>query len=412
MPNFLIEGGDQVDEKMLFEVQTVTHEAAIILFTWNDIGGLYKVYRDGSLLYEGTVAEFGDGDFKHAKMYNYTIERVVNGCVVDVIALQTSAFAEQRNVENPLQFLVMTTIVAKTQIALSWEEIANVNAYEIYRNGVYMKTVQVNRYIDRHFSLDESYVYAIYSKRPLAGSEENLSKSKSVITRVFDTLNRASPVDKASIEKFTVHKLITNPRNLLVPVLERGNRKNVDRWKFRYATFLNEEFITNPNVLSSNRYFKGDGRGFDSEGESYRTLVDVELAYDKKDAPLTFKKDVGQTVAYNYLKKVRAKGVASNEGIELKRTDHSKGEAGFLLTHTVGNPIVTAPKIDYEVRAVLRRDGTFDMTGYHDQAPHHEIYLIRGEGNVWMPVHLAESKGLAYMSQVIAWHYWRFSNFE
>ena len=47
----------------------------------------------------------------------------MNDEVVDVIALQTSAFAEQRNVENPLQFLVMTTIVAKTQIALSWEEI-------------------------------------------------------------------------------------------------------------------------------------------------------------------------------------------------------------------------------------------------------------------------------------------------
>ena len=26
--------------------------------------------------------------------------------------------------------------------------------------------------------------------------------------------------------------------------------------------------------------------------------------------------------------------------------------------------------------AVMRRDGTFDMTGFHDQAPHHEIYMI------------------------------------
>ena len=93
------------------------------------------MYRDGILLYEGTVPEFGDGDFKHAKMYNYAIERIEDGNVVDVIALQTSAFAEQRNIENPLQFLVMTTIVAKTQIALSWEEIEDVDAYEIYRNG-------------------------------------------------------------------------------------------------------------------------------------------------------------------------------------------------------------------------------------------------------------------------------------
>lgn len=396
---------------MLFEVQTVTHESHILFFTWNDVGGVYYVYRDGVLLYEGTVPEFGDGDYKHAKMYHYKIERVVNGKVVDVIALQTTAFAEQRNLENPLQFLVMTTIVARTQIALSWEEIEGVDEYQIYRNGSYIKTVQKNRYIDRHFSLDESYIYAIYSKRPLAQSEKKLSKSKAIVTRIFDFLNRAPSIE-ASIEEFTVHKLIANPKKLLVPTLEQGNRENIDRWKFRYATFLKEECIKNPNILSGNRYFKGDSRDFNVEGKSYRTLVEVELAYDKQDAPLTFKKDIGQTVAYNYLNKVRAKGFASNEGIVLKRSDHRMGEAGFLLTHAVGNPLVTAFKIDYEVRAVLRRDGTFDMTGYHDQAPHHEIYVVRGDDNEWIPIHLAESKGLAFMSRIIARHYWRFSNFE
>ena len=112
------------------------HKADLIYFTWNDVGGIYKVYRDGHHLYEGTVAEFSDGDFKHAKLYNYVIERVEDGNVVDVIALQTSAFAEQKNKESPLQSLVMTTIVAKTQIALSWEEIKDVDEYDVYRNGM------------------------------------------------------------------------------------------------------------------------------------------------------------------------------------------------------------------------------------------------------------------------------------
>ena len=61
----------------------------------------------------------------------------------------------------------------------------------------------------------------------------------------------------------------------------------------------------------------------------------------------------------------------------------------------------------------MRRDGTFDMTGFHDQAPHHEIYINREvKGADWMPIHQAESKGLAWMSRIIAWQYWRFSNFE
>ena len=61
--------------------------------------------------------------------------------LLTLLRLQTSAFAEQKNKESPLQSLVMTTIVAKTQIALSWEEIKDVDEYDVYRNGTYMTTV-------------------------------------------------------------------------------------------------------------------------------------------------------------------------------------------------------------------------------------------------------------------------------
>ena len=60
----------------LFEVQTVTHQSDLIHFTWNDVGGDISCVSRWELLYEGTVPEFDDGDFKHAKMYNYSIERV------------------------------------------------------------------------------------------------------------------------------------------------------------------------------------------------------------------------------------------------------------------------------------------------------------------------------------------------
>jgi len=395
-----------------FEVLMVKHEAHIIFFTWNDIGGTYNVYRDGTLLYEGTVPEFGDGDFKHAKLYNYKIERVVNDMVVDVIALQTSAFAEEHNVENPLQSLVMTTIVAEKQIALSWEEIDDVNEYDIYRNGVFMEKVQVNRYIDRDFSLEESYIYGVYSKRPLAKSKEAMSKSKSAMASILGKLKVDGTAAEAEIEEFSIHKLVESPKKLLTSTLQQEAFGDVNRWRFRYTTFLKDGLIKNPNRLSRNHFFKGDSRGFDAEGEGFRTRVDIDLAYDEKDAPLTFTKEVGATIAYNYMKQVREQATASKEGITLARLDHSRREAGFLLTHAVGNPLMVSPVIDYEVKAVLRRDGTVDITGYHDQAPHHEIYVVRGIASQWMPVHLAESKGLEWMSGITGWHYWRFSNFE
>ena len=105
--------------------------------------------------------------------------------VVDVIALQTSAFAEQKNKESPLQSLVMTTIVAKTQIALSWEEMKDVAEYDVYRNGTYMTTVADNCYIDRDFSLDEIYTYTIESKRPLVKSEERFNVFQSSCLHCF-----------------------------------------------------------------------------------------------------------------------------------------------------------------------------------------------------------------------------------
>jgi hypothetical protein len=398
--------------KKLFEIQTVLHKPDLIYFTWNDVGGIYNVYKDGRHLYEGTVSEFSDGDFKHAKLYNYSIERVENGVVVDVIALQTSAFAEQKNKENPLQSLVMTTIVAKTQIALSWEEMKDIDEYDVYRNGIYVKTVNDNRYIDRDFSLDETYTYSIRSKRPLMKSEERFNVFQSVVSAIFGLLNRVSSKEEATIEGFTVTREIANATKLLIPVQDRVRPPNVDRWQFRYMTFLEDDWVVNPNRLSGNRFFKGDDRGFDPNGESYRTCVDVELAYDLERSPLTFTKDVGPSIAYSSLKRFREQGTASNDGITLERTDHKENEAGFHLLHAVGNPLTAAPSIDYEVRAVMRRNGTFDMTGYHDQAPHHEIYLMRGAGNEWKPIHQAESKGLAWMSEVIAWQYWRISNFE
>ena len=398
---------------MLFEIKSVKHEHDLISFTWNDVGGFYNVYKDGEHLYEGSYPEFQDADFKHGKLYHYMIERVENNQVVDVIAMQTSAFAEEKNVENPLQLLVMTTIVARTQIALSWEEIKDVGEYEIYRNGEFIAEIDTNRFIDRDIDVDQSYVYTIRSRRPLNKSEERMTSVKSVLSNLFGMINPTTSTTESAVETFTTVKSIGKISDMLKPINEREREiANVDRWKFRYMTFLKDEWVRNPNLLSPNHFFKGDGRGFDPNGESFRTRVDIELAYDEKGEPMTFTKEVGMTVAYNHLKHFKEKARASADGITMKRTDHKKGESGFLLEHTVGNPLATAPKIDYEVNAVFRRHGTFDMSGYFDPAPHHEIYLMRGRGEAWQPIIQVESRGLAFMSEAIAYHYWRCSNFE
>ncbi|GEN83544.1 hypothetical protein SLU01_18560 [Sporosarcina luteola] len=398
---------------MLFEIKTVTHQPDQISFTWNDVGGFYNVYKDGKHLYEGSVPEFQDDEFKSGKLYHYFIERVENNQVVDVIALQTSAFAEEKNIENPLQSLVMTTIVAKTQIALSWEKIKDVEAYDIYRDGEFIETVDTNRYIDRNIDVDKPYVYLIRSRRSLRKSGERMASMKSVLSNVFGALNPATSQSETAIETFTTVKLVGTLSKILQPMNERIQEpETVDQWKLRYTTFLADEWVRNPNPLSLNHFFKGDNRDFDPNGEGFRTRVNIVLAYDEKGEPLTFTKEVGPSIAYDHLKRFREQAKASADGISLKRTDHKKGESGFYLTHSVGNPLAAAPSIDYEVTAVFKRQGTFDMAGYFDPAPHHEIYLVKGRGDRWRPILQVESRGLAFMSDAIAYHYWRCSNFE
>ena len=187
--------------------------------------------------------------------------------------------------------------------------------------------------------MDEIYTYTIESKRPLVKSEERFNVFQSIVSTVFGMLNPVSSKEEAAIERFSVTKAIAKPIELLIPVQDRVRRPNVDRWGFRYMTFLEDEWVLNPNLLSRNRYFKGDDRGFDSNGDSYRTRVDVELAYDLERSPLTFTRDVGPSIAYDAFKRFRKQATASPDGIMLKRTNHGEDEAGFCLLHAVGNPL-------------------------------------------------------------------------
>ncbi|WOV84159.1 DUF3238 domain-containing protein [Sporosarcina jeotgali] len=393
-----------------FEITSVTHEVGRIAFDWDDAGGTYHVYKDGEHIYEGTSPDFQDTDILADTFYKYTIERHVNDEVKDVIVMQTSTFSVEKNKSNPLQSLVMTTIIARTQIALSWERLSNTETYTIYRNGEQLAQVDSNRYIDRDFNIDEPITYAVYCERPIAQSEETFNNARSFIAKALGVFLPEENERPANIEGFTIMKSIDKPTALLASIRDYHKPEPVNHWSFRYKTFLEDDILENPNVLSPNRYFKGDNRKFDPESDNYRTFVDIEITANNPDQPITFTKKVGESVAYGLDKEIRDSETATDEGIFLKQSNYNRNESRFILEHAVGNPLTTAPDINYEVMAVLRRNGTFDLTGFHDQSPNHEIYLKKGETHRWIPVHQSRSEGLAYMSGVTAYQYWRFSN--
>lgn len=393
--------------KNKFEIQRLDHSLEDITFTWSDIGGYYRVYKDERQMYEGTVPTFSDGELNTASPFQYTIERVEEERVKDVIVIQTSALTELREDEHPLQRLVITTIVASTQIALSWERIRDVEKFDIYRNGKYIDTVTDNRYIDRQTELTENVVYSVSATRPLIDSNQKMNVSKSVASKMYEVVMPSEPDKKASEEVYTFSICIKRRDDLLKPIADRRKSKEVETWKFRYTTFLKEDILKNPNFFSPIPYFTGDDRGFDPNGKSFRTRVDIEGKFLGGDSTLQFTKATGPTIGLNYLKRYKRHDHASVDGIEIDRLEGNSTEVRFAINHDVGNPLTTSPPIHYEVKARLDQQGNIDLVGYHNDAPHHEIYLALDNGE-WRPLQRAESEGLAYMSGVLGDNYWRY----
>ena len=96
--------------------------------------------------------------------------------------------------------------------------------------------------------------------------------------------------------------------------------------------------------------------------------------------------------------------MASDEQIVVKHIGSTDEKTAFQLNHSVGNPIIVSPAVDYKVNGTFYRNGEINIAGYHDQAPHHEVYLKEQESASWETLHQAESKGLEMMASPTANH--------
>lgn len=395
------------------EIDLLQQTDTTIYFEWSDTGDTCVVKRDADTIYTGTENSFRDEGLQTGELYTYTIERLGNdGQVKERIKMQTSTEDHSEDIINYLQQIAITTIVSESKIILAWGAIDGIDEYEIYRDGEPVETTRKTQFTDSDVELDREYSYWIRAERPLERSETGFSEEKSVAARIFGLLNIKSSQQEAAMEKFWIAKKIAPLERLLADAPQVNVSEFKRTWDLRYTTFLPDEYLANPNLLSPNRYFAGDNRTFTPESSHYRTQVNFSLQLGSKETTLEFQKDVGPSIAYDWRKKFRKADVASSEGIQLEKAKEDDRNVMINLTHSVGNPLTTSPNIDYDVSATFYRDGHYDITGLHDQAPNHEVYLKNDKMDDWFQIHEAESKGLAWMSRSTASQYWRISNFE
>lgn len=390
------------------DILVLEQSNTFIYFRWTATEDVCRVKRDGQMVYTGTQNRFKDEGLKEGHLYTYTLERLdASGHWVDKIKLQTATEKRQMNSNNRLAELVLTTIVSNSRISLAWGKIVGITAYDIYRNGAFIETVEKNQYTDRQVSMNEEATYWIRGNRPIVKSQKKVSDKKIALNKFFNSLHQKSPQKKAATEDFWLTKKIASLDSLLS---DKESTQLVPAWQLRYTTFLPDTLLKNPNLLSPFAYFQGDGRSFDAESPHYRSQVNLTINFNQSPT-LVWDKHIGPTIGYNWRKNFSKADIASSQKIELEKAAEIEQKMVITLTHCVGNPLTTSPNIDYELSADFYQNGTYDIIGVHDQSPNHEVYLKFEDNHEWTAIHQKESEGLAFMAGPTASHYWRISNF-
>lgn len=395
------------------EIDLLHQTDTIIKFKWTSAGNTCKVQRNAETIYTGTENSFQDTGLEPGELYTYTIERLdASGNAQERIKMRTSTENRSEDCNNLLERAAVTAIVSNSKTALAWSAIEGLQEFDIYRDGQLIGTAEQTQFTDYGASKDAGHTYQVSAKRSLEQSESAFSKGKSLAAKVFGLLNIKSSKEEAAMEKFGLTFELASADYLLSGSPTTDVEDQNLKWDFRYSTFLPDDYLLNPNLLSFDRYFSGDDRRFDADASDYRTQVNFNIDLKDSEAALDFTKDIGISIAYDWRKKFRKADVASADDVYLEKAEEDDRNVTVQLHHSVGNPLTPSPTIDYDVAARFYRDGHFDIAGVHDQAPNHEVYLRKGGENGWKAIHQAESKGLAWMSDAIASQYWRIFNFH
>jgi fibronectin type 3 domain-containing protein len=150
--------------------------------TWNSVNGemVYKVYRDGVLVYSPNTNSQLDTDLTPSTSYSYTVsarnsagESVQSSPVVIV----TSAIPLPSTPTN-----LTPIVVSSIEIDLTWHTVIGVANYRLYRDGNLIYTGTDPAYNDINLSPNTTYSYRVASKN---SSGESIQSSPVSATTQF-----------------------------------------------------------------------------------------------------------------------------------------------------------------------------------------------------------------------------------
>jgi len=353
-----------------------------------------QLLRDGEILSDGVAQEFIDTTLAPLSPVQYELRTNHVRITIDtaVVADEGTLFWNQKS----------TVIIRSDQeLLLVWGAIPDVESYSIFRNGKRLGDTDDHRWYEAS-SQDESARYEIRSLRPSSRQNVPLSSLMGGALKLLNQLKH-EPDREREFESFILyillHPFVSEP-------LASNKEPEAVRARLRIMTFIAPPILKNPNLLSPHIYFEGDDRTFDPHATEYRTLTEIAMT-GLQDVPhVHLAKQANPTRSLTSTGRLRSEDVASTREVYLEDIEKDQDFLQFTTRHSVGNPLVIAPDINYMVHTAYGH-GKWRLCGTHLRSPHHEIYL-QTESCAFQPIHQTHDLGLSFLADPLPSCHWLF----
>lgn len=338
---------------------------------------VYKITKDGVLVYEGTQNSYQDilvEDFHRYKIGLFNI----NGEMIDNFSVKVNnihkikgdlklnerntTIDEYNKIKNAIDGGDIDYISGTNVTYLSWTDIpSDSGIYEVYRDGV-----KVGETTDKFFRDNTEpgnrYVYEI--KTLYTAMDINKQVFEGSLSVILD-----SPLNNEDSFN-SVQQLFEGLGDNEASAIPNGDILNIE-----YKTFIPFVAVSPP---FSSRWFKGNNRGFSSSSSNYKTRTNVVANFNTGKLSSSAQASTSEECSNSACSRIIASAPASASGIRITHDSQSTTKMAWRVNHSASLPLFeNSPMINYYYEADLTKT-SLKVTGSHDQAPSHEMYIKYG----------------------------------
>lgn len=220
------------------EIESIVPYSNEIHLDWNDIGNTYNVYQDKKLIYSGSDSNFIVDSLDSGSLYSYKIEAIdEQGTVIDNLRLQTSTDKVDKNINENLNDLIITTVLNDNKVKIIWEDIDGINTFQVFKNGQLINTVKDN-VIEDEIESNSLTSYNIVGKKLI--DEERMTAVKKYIE---ENSLKLTPIEEDMLfydEISLIKEIDSTDINLATNKIDFSTLQSstsTKSWSMRYTTF-------------------------------------------------------------------------------------------------------------------------------------------------------------------------------